>query len=134
MELSEIIFDMKLIGSLSHRDYDTMVKNWIIADNNPLPTYNECIEVWNTITYPRLLNQSKQEKISEVKFKANEILRLNHDWKVAKQFTTNCWTKEEFDIIKAEMQSIRDKSNIIENQIMNLTDLEDVKTFQIEFE
>jgi len=133
MELSEVIFDMKLIGSRSHKDYGTMVKNWIIADNNPIPSYDECIEIWNTKTYTRLLEQSKQEKILEVKTEANEILRLNHDWKVAKQFTTNCWTEEEFDIIKAEMQSVRDKSNAIENQIKNLQTLDDINNYQIIF-
>ena len=132
MELSEIIFDMKLIGSRSHRDYDTMVKNWIIAENNPLPTYEECIETWNNKTYNRVTEQKKQELILEVKELANKALS-DTDWKVTKHLETNNLSEIEFKELKALRQTIRDKSNQIENEIKLLQNLEDVENYKIKY-
>lgn len=132
MELSEVIYDMKLIGSRSHRDYDTMVKNWIIAENNPLPTYEECIETWNNKTYNRVTEQKKQELILEVKELANKALS-DTDWKVTKHLEQNNLTETQFNELKAQRQAIREKSNQIENQIKLLQNLEDVENYKIEF-
>ncbi len=131
MELSEVIFDLKIKGSRSHINYDTMVNNWYIEENNPIPSLELCEQIWNEISLIRLREQRKLERILEVKGKANEILRLNYDWKVSKQYTTNYWTNEQFELIKQEMQNIRDKSNEIETQINDLDTLDDVNNFVI---
>lgn len=132
MELSEVIFDMKLIGSRSHKDYDTMVKNWIIAENNPLPSYEECIETWNNVTYKRITEQKKQELIIEVKRLANKELS-DTDWKVTKHLEQNNLIELEFNQLKAERQSIREKSNQIESEIKLLQNLEDVENYKIKY-
>lgn len=131
MELSEVIFDLKIKGSRSHRDYDTMVNNWYVEENNPIPSLELCEQIWNEISLIRLREQRKLERILEVKEKANEILRLKYDWKVSKQYTTNYWTTEQFELIKQEMQNIRDKSNEIETQINDLDTLDDVNNYVI---
>ena len=133
MELSEVIFDLGIKGSRSHKDYDTMVANWYIEENNPIPSLELCIETWNNVSIIRIREQRKLERIIEVKEKANEILRLNYDWKVSKQFTTNYWTTEQFEVIKQEMQNIRIKSNQIENEILALNTLDEVNNYNIEF-
>lgn len=133
MELSEVIFSLGLVGSRSHRDYNTMVANWIDVENNPIPSYELCVETWNNIRLPELITQRKAEKILEVKSVANEILRLEHDWKVTKQYTTEYWTPEQFYVIKQEMQAVRDKSNLIEQEILALTTLEEVNNYNINF-
>jgi hypothetical protein len=132
MILSEVITDLKLDGALSHKNYQVMVNTWK-NPNQSIPTLEECLEVWDNTSSPRLAAQRKQERILEVKSMANEILRLEHDWKVAKQYTTEYWTPEEFFIIKQEMQAVRDKSNQIENEILALTTLEEVNNYNINF-
>ena len=133
MQLSEVIFHLGLKGSRTHRDYNSMVSNWYIEENNPIPSYELCLDTWNNVTLPKITNQRKLELITEVKELANEILRLNYDWKVSKQFTTNYWTSEQFEVIKQEMQNIRIKSNQIENEILALNTLDEVNNYNIEF-
>lgn len=132
MELSEVIFDLGLKGSRSHRDYETMVKMWYIEDNNPIPSIELCIETWNNVSVIRLRDQKKQELIREVKEIANLEL-LKTDWKVTKHVETNNLTEIEFNDLKAERQSIRDKSNEIENEIKLLQNLEDVENYKIKY-
>lgn len=134
MNLSEVIFDLKIKGSRSHIDYDIMVENWYIENNNPIPTLQLCVETWNNVSIPRLTVQAKQERILNVKAMAHEILKHEHDWKVIKQYTTQCWNEEEFFIIKQEMQNIRTKSNEIETEINALTTLDDVINYIITFD
>lgn len=133
MELSEVIFDLGLVGSTSHINYDIMVANWIIVENNFLPSLELCIETWNNVSLPRLTSQRKQERILEVKAAAGEILRLNYDWKVIKQYTTEHWTPEEFFVIKQQMQAIRNKSNEIEQEILAINTLDEVNNYIINF-
>jgi len=134
MNFSDIVFDLKLPGSGSNTDYNTMVEEWYIEiENNPIPSLELCIETWNNVSLPRLLNQYKQEKIIEVKQIANEIMRLNYDWKIIKQYTAEHYTPEEFFVIKQEMQAVRDKSNQIEQEVLALTTLEEVNNYNINF-
>jgi hypothetical protein len=132
MEYNEVIFDLKLEGALSHRTYEKMVETWK-NPNQAIPSIELCLETWNNISLPRLTAQRMQERILEVKSIANEILRLEHDWKVAKQYTTEYWTPEEFFIIKQEMQAVRDKSNQIEQEILAINTLDEVDSYQIIF-
>ena len=132
MELSEVIFDLGIKGSRSHRDYDTMVKNWYVEENNPLPSLELCIETWNNVSLIRLRDQRKLERIFEVKELANNEL-LKTDWKVIKHQETNYLTPEEFYELKQQRQEIRELSNSIENEIMNLNTLDEVNNYNIIF-
>jgi len=132
MELSEVITDLKLDGALSHRTYEKMVETWKNPDQE-IPSIELCLKTWNNTSLPRLTAQRKQERILEVKNIANEILRLEHDWKVAKQYTTEHWTPEEFFVIKQQMQAIRNKSNEIEQEILAINTLDEVNNYQIIF-
>ena len=132
MELSEVIFDLNLKGSRSHRDYNTMIEKWYVEDNNPIPSLELCIETWNNVSLIRLREQRKQERISEVKELANLEL-LKTDWKVTKHVETNNLTEIEFNELKAERQAIRNKSNEIENEILSLNTLDEVNNYQIIF-
>jgi hypothetical protein len=134
MKLNEVIFDLGIKGSRSHKSYEVMVANWYAEENNPIPSLELCQSTWLNTSLPRLTAQRKQERVQEVKLQANEILRLNHDWKVAKQFTTSYWTEEEFEAIKAEMQDVRDRSNEIELEILALETFDEVNQYVIDFE
>ena len=133
MELSEVIFDLGLKGSRSHRDYETMVANWYVEENNPLPSLELCIETWNNISLIRLRDQRKLERIKEVKELANEQL-LKTDWKIIKHQELNYLSENDFENLKLERQAIRNLSNEIENEINNLETLELVNNYIINFE
>jgi hypothetical protein len=105
MEYNEVIFDLKLEGALSHRTYEKMVETWK-NPNQAIPSIELCLETWNNISLPRLTAQRMQERILEVKSIANEILRLEHDWKVAKQYTTEYWTPEEFLLLNRKCKRL----------------------------
>lgn len=132
MELSEVIFDLGLKGSRSHRNYDLMVANWYVENDNEIPTYQTCLETWNNVSVPRLLNQIKLEKIREVKEVTNLELSKS-DWKIIKQNETNYLSQNDFELVKTQRQSIRDLSNDIETEIMNLATIEEVRNYTIEF-
>jgi hypothetical protein len=133
MELSEVIFDLGIKGSRSHRDYDTMVNNWYVEENNPIPSLELCTETWNNISLIRLRDQRKLERIFEVKELANNEL-LKTDWKVIKHQELNYLTETQFNNLKNERQAIRDLSNEIETEINNLETLELVNNYIINFE
>ena len=132
MELSEVIFDLNLKGSRSHRDYNSMVNNWYVEENNPIPTFELCLETWNNVSLIRLREQRKLERILEVKQLANLEL-LKTDWKIIKQQELNYLSQNDFENLKLERQNIREKSNQIESEIMNLETLELVNNYQIEY-
>ena len=132
MELSEVIFDLGIKGSRSHRDYETMVKNWYVEENNPIPSYELCLEIWNTKSVIRIRDQRKLERIFEVKELANNEL-LKTDWKVIKHQETNYLTPEQYFDLKAERTAIRNLSNTIETEIMNLKTLDEVNNYTIVF-
>ena len=132
MDLSEVIFDLKIKGSRSHIDYDTMVNNWYIEENNPIPSEQYCLEIWNNVSLIRLTKQRKLERIREVKELANEQL-LKTDWKIIKHQETNYLTPEQYFDLKVERNNIRVKSNEIENEINNLTTFADVNNYEIIF-
>jgi hypothetical protein len=132
MELSEVIFDLGIKGSRSHRDYETMVKNWYVEENNPIPSYELCLEIWNTKSVIRIRDQRKLERIFEVKELANNEL-LKTDWKVIKHQETNYLTPEQFYELKQQRQEIRELSNSIETEIMNLKTLDEVNNYNIIF-
>jgi hypothetical protein len=132
MELSEVIFDLGIKGSRSHRDYETMVKNWYVEENNPIPSYEYCLEIWNTKSVIRIRDQRKLERIFEVKELANNEL-LKTDWKVIKHQETNYLTPEQYFDLKAERTAIRNLSNTIETEIMNLKTLDEVNNYTIVF-
>jgi hypothetical protein len=132
MELSEVIFDLGIKGSRSHRDYNSMVNNWYVEENNPLPSYELCLEIWNTKSLIRLRDQRKLERIFEVKELANNEL-LKTDWKVIKHQETNYLTPEQFYELKQQRQEIRELSNSIETEIMNLKTLDEVNNYNIIF-
>ena len=132
MELSEVIFDLGIKGSRSHKDYDTMVNNWYIEDNNPIPSLELCEQIWNEISLIRLRDQRKLERILEVKEKANLEL-LKTDWKVTKHVETNNLTEIEFNELKAARQAIRDKSDEIEQEILALDTWDAVEQYIIQF-
>lgn len=132
MELSEVIFDLGIKGSRSHRDYDTMVENWYVEENNPIPSLELCEQTWNNVSLIRLRDQRKLERILEVKELANLEL-LKTDWKVTKHVETNNLTPEQFYDLKAERQAIRYKSNQLENEINALTTLDNVNNYNIIF-
>ena len=133
MEVSEVIFDLGIKGSRSHRDYDTMVSNWYVEENNPMPSLELCTETWNTISLIRLRDQRKLERIREVKELANNEL-LKTDWKIIKQQELNYLSENDFENLKLERQAIRDLSNKIETEINNLETLELVNNYTINFE
>lgn len=133
MELSDVIFDLGIKGSRSHRDYETMVANWYEEENNPIPSLELCTQTWNNISLIRLREQRKLERIREVKELANEQL-LKTDWKVIKHQETNYLTPEQYFDLKAERTAIRDLSNTIETEINNLETLEFVNNYIINFE
>jgi hypothetical protein len=132
MELSEVIKDLGLDGALSHRDYDSMVRTWK-NPNQPIPSYDYCLEIWNTKSVIRIRDQRKLERIREVKGLANEQL-LTTDWKVIKHQETEYLTPEQYFDLKAERTAIRNKSNEIETEINNLETLELVNNYIINFE
>lgn len=132
MELSEVIFDLKIKGSRSHRDYETMVNNWYIEENNPIPNEQYCIETWNNVSLIRLREQRKLERIREVKELANKLLQET-DWKIIKHQETNYLTPEQYFDLKAERTVIREKSNFIEIEINNLQTLDLVNNYNIIF-
>jgi hypothetical protein len=133
VELSEVIFDLGIKGSRSHRDYNSMVNNWYEEENNLIPSYEYCLEIWNTKSLIRLRDQRKLERIREVKELANEQL-LKTDWKIIKHQETNYLTPEQYFDLKAERTAIRDLSNTIETEINNLETLELVNNYIINFE
>jgi hypothetical protein len=133
MELSEVIFDLGIKGSRSHRDYNSMVTNWYVEENNPIPSLELCTQTWNNVSLIRLRNQRKLERIFEVKELANLEL-LKTDWKVIKHQELNYLTETQFNNLKNERQSIRDLSNTIETEINNLETLELVNNYNISFE
>jgi hypothetical protein len=133
MELSEVIFDLGIKGSRSHRDYETMVNNWYVEENNPIPSLELCTQTWNNISLIRLREQRKLERIREVKELANNEL-LKTDWKVIKHQELNYLTETQFNNLKNERQAIRDLSNEIETEINNLETLELVNNYIINFE
>jgi hypothetical protein len=110
-----------------------MVKNWYVEENNPIPSLELCIETWNNISLIRIRDQRKLERIFEVKEKANNEL-LKTDWKVIKHQETNYLTPEEFYDLKQQRQEIRELSNAIENEIMNLQTLDEVNNYNISFD
>lgn len=130
MELSEVIFDLGIKGSRSHRDYQTMVNNWYIEENNPIPSLELCTQTWKEISLVRLREQRKLERIREVKELANEQL-LKTDWKIIKHQETNYLTPEQYFDLKAERNNIRTKCNEIEIEIMNLETLQLVNGYII---
>jgi len=132
MELSEVIYDLKLKGSRSHRNYDIMVAGWYIEKGNKIPTYETCLDTWNNISKVRLLSQMKAEKILEVKSATNEELRKT-DWQVIKKLETNNLSDNEFALLKTKRQDARDLSNNIETAIFNLATIEAVRDYKIEF-
>jgi hypothetical protein len=132
MELSEVIFDLGIKGSRTHKDYNSMVNNWYAEDNNPIPSYEYCLEIWNTKSVIRIRDQRKLERIREVKELANNEL-LKTDWKVIKHQETNYLTPEEFYELKQQRQEIRELSNSIETEIMNLQTLDEVNNYNIIF-
>jgi hypothetical protein len=132
MELSEVIFDLGIKGSRSHRDYGTMVNNWYIEENNPIPSEQLCLDTWLNVSVIRLREQRKLERILEVKELANLEL-LKTDWKIIKHQETNYLTPEQYFDLKVERNNIRVKSNEIETEINNLTTLEDVNNYEIIF-
>lgn len=133
MELSEVIFDLGIKGSRSHRDYETMVNNWYIEETNPIPSEQLCLDTWLNVSVKRLATQRKLERIKEVKELANSEL-LKTDWKVIKHQETNYLTPEQYYDLKAERTAIREKSNLIESEINNLQTLELVNNYNITFE
>jgi hypothetical protein len=133
MELSEVIFDLGIKGSRTHRDYNYMVANWYEQENNPIPSYDYCLEIWDTVSLIRLRDQRKLERIREVKELANEQL-FKTDWKVIKHQETEYLTPEQYFDLKAERTAIRNKSNEIELEINNLETLELVNNYIINFE
>jgi len=132
MQLSEVIFDLGIKGSRSHRDYESMLNNWYVEENNPIPSLELCNETWNNISLIRLREQRKLERILEVKELANLEL-LKTDWKIIKHQETNYLTPEQYFDLKVERNNIRIKSNEIETEINNLTTLEDVNNYEIIF-
>jgi len=132
MELSEVIFDLKLDGALSHRDYDSMVRTWKYP-KQPIPSYELCLETWNNVSVIRIRDQRKLERIREVKELANLEL-LKTDWKVIKHQETNYLTPEQFYELKQQRQEIRELSNSIETEIMNLNTLDEVNNYNISFD
>ena len=132
MELSEVIFDLKIKGSRSHIDYETMVNNWYIEETNPIPSEQLCFDTWLNVSVKRLATQRKLERIKEVKELANLEL-LKTDWKIIKHQETNYLTPEQYFDLKVERNNIRIKSNEIETEINNLTTLEDVNNYEIIF-
>jgi hypothetical protein len=132
MELSEVIFDLGIKGSRSHRDYNSMVSNWYEEENNPIPSEQYCLEIWNTVSLIRLRDQRKLERIREVKELANLEL-LKTDWKIIKQQELNYLSENDFETLKNERQAIRDLSNTIENEIKALNTLDEVNNYNIIF-
>jgi hypothetical protein len=92
-----------------------------------------CLEIWNTKSVIRIRDQRKLEGIREVKELANNEL-LKTDWKVIKHQETNYLTPEEFYELKQQRQEIRELSNSIENEIMNLQTLDEVNNYNISFD
>jgi len=132
MELSEVIHDLNLKGSRSHRNYDIMVAGWYVEEGNEIPSLETCIETWNKISTVRILSEIKTEKILQVKTVTNEELSKT-DWKIIKHQETNYLTQNEFDLLKNQRQMIREQSNNIETTIFNLKTIELVRDYKIEF-
>ncbi len=59
MQLSEVIFDLGIKGSRSHRDYESMLNNWYVEEKNPITSLELCNETWNNISLIRLREQRK---------------------------------------------------------------------------
>jgi hypothetical protein len=112
-------------------------KNWNNLVNNEVGTslenflqyqlkYNSGVkDIVSDYHYIPTLQELKEQKINEFKSIAGSELSKT-DYKVIRQYEYSTLSEEDFETLKTQRQAIRDKSNLLESQVLSAENYETI--------
>jgi hypothetical protein len=96
--------------------------------------YNSGVKgIVSNYQYIPTLDEQKEYKINEFKGIANSELSKT-DYKIIRQYEYNTLPEIEFEALKAERQAIRDKCNLLEEQVLECDNYESLININWQYE